>query len=76
MGFLKIMIFLHKQFAAETHPADGETLKVAVEREDFLELEGRTRMPFLSKKLGNILNLNKKKYKNITPILSPLLYRG
>ena len=59
---------LHKQLATETHAADGEMLQVAVQREEFLELRGRTRMPFLSKKLGNILNLNKQKYKNITPI--------
>jgi hypothetical protein len=32
---------LHKWMADETHPADGEILEVAVNREVFIKLRGR-----------------------------------
>jgi hypothetical protein len=41
---------LHKWFAAETQLADGEFLEVAVNREEFLKLRGRTPVPVISKR--------------------------
>jgi hypothetical protein len=43
---------LHKWLATETHLADGEFLEVAVNREEFLKLRGRTRIPVISKRDG------------------------
>jgi len=43
---------LHKRLAAETHLADGEFLKVAVNREEFLKLWRRTGIPVISKRGG------------------------
>jgi hypothetical protein len=53
MGFLNILMSLHTQLAAETHLADGEFLQVAVNREEFLKLRGRTQMPVVSKRDGH-----------------------
>jgi hypothetical protein len=52
MGFLKISMSLHTRLVAETHLADGEFLQVAVNREEFLKLRGRTRIPVVSKRNG------------------------
>jgi hypothetical protein len=38
--------------AAETHLADGEFLQVAVNREEFLKLRGRTQIPVIFKRDG------------------------
>jgi hypothetical protein len=38
------------RLAAETHLADGEFLQVAVNREEFLKLRGRTGIPVISKR--------------------------
>ena len=50
MGFLKISTSLNNRLAAETHPADGELLQVAVNMEEFLKLRGRTRIPVVSQR--------------------------
>jgi hypothetical protein len=52
MGFLKISTFLHTWLEAEKHLVDGEFLQVAVNREEFLKLRGRTRIPVISKTDG------------------------
>ena len=41
MGFLNISMFLHTRLATETHPADGQFLQVALNREEFLKLRRR-----------------------------------
>jgi len=46
---------LHIWLAAETHLADGELLQVAVNREEFLKLRGRIRIPVVSKRGGQYL---------------------
>jgi len=46
---------LHKRLAAETHLADGECLKVSLNREEFVKLLGRTGMPAISKRDGQCL---------------------
>jgi hypothetical protein len=38
--------------AAETHLADGEFLQVAVNREEYLKLQGRIGIPVISKRGG------------------------
>jgi len=43
---------LNNRLAAETYPADGELLQVAVKREEFLKLRGRTRIPVVAKRDG------------------------
>jgi len=55
MCFLELLMFLHIWLAAETHLADGELLQVAVNREEFLKLRGRSRMPVVSKRDGQPL---------------------
>ena len=60
IGFLKISTSLHKWLAVKTHLADGDCLKVSVNREGFLELLGRTRIPVISKKDGQYLKHEKK----------------
>ena len=40
---------LHMRLAAETQLANGEVLQVQVNRDEFLKLRGRTRMPVISK---------------------------
>jgi hypothetical protein len=47
MGFLKISTSLRTRLAAETDLADGEFLEVALNREEFLKLRGRTRIPVI-----------------------------
>jgi hypothetical protein len=49
---LTISLSWHKRLAAETHPADGELLQVAVKREEFPKLLGRTRIPVTAKRDG------------------------
>jgi len=41
-----------RRLAEETHLADGEVLQVAVNREKFLKLQGRTGLPVKSKRCG------------------------
>ena len=43
---------MNNRLAAETHPADGELLQVAVNREELLKLRGRTRIPVITKRNG------------------------
>ena len=52
MGALKVPPSWQKRLAAETHPADGEFLQVAVNREEFLKLLGRTRNLVTAKRDG------------------------
>jgi hypothetical protein len=52
MGFLKVLTSLNNWLAAETHPADGQLLQGAVNREEFLKLGRRTRIPVISKRAG------------------------
>jgi hypothetical protein len=52
MIFLKISKSLLIWLAAETHLVDGEFLHVAVNREEFLKLRGRTRTPVMPKTGG------------------------
>ena len=52
IGLLKILTSLHKWLAAETHLADGEFLEVAVNREEFLKLRRRTRVPVICNRDG------------------------
>jgi len=52
MSVLKISLSWHTRLAAETHSADGEFLQVAVNREEFLKLLGRTRIPATAKRDG------------------------
>jgi 5-keto 4-deoxyuronate isomerase len=51
-GFLKISLALHTRLAAVTHRAVGEFLHVAVNREEFLTLREGTRIPVVSKRVG------------------------
>jgi len=55
MGALKVPPSWQKRLAAETHPADGEFLQVAVNREEFLQV-AVNREEFL-KLLGRTRNL-------------------
>jgi len=41
--------YLHTWLAAETHLADGQLQKIAVNREEFLKLQGITGTPLVSK---------------------------
>jgi hypothetical protein len=41
---------LHERLAAETHPAAGEVLQVAVNREEFLKLQRTTGIPVISQR--------------------------
>jgi hypothetical protein len=50
MVFVKVSRTLHTRLVAATHTADGELLQVAVNREEFLKLQERTRVPVLSKR--------------------------
>jgi hypothetical protein len=43
---------VHTRLAAETHLADGEFLQVAANREEFVKLRGKTRIPVASKTDG------------------------
>ena len=43
---------MHQQLATETHLADGQSLQVAVNREEFLKLRGRPRIPAIYKTDG------------------------
>ena len=52
MGFLKISISVHMWLVAETTLADEEVLQTAGNREEFLKLRGRTRIPVISKRGG------------------------
>jgi hypothetical protein len=44
--------YLHNRLVAETHLADGEFLHVIENREEFMKLLGRTRIPVTSKRDG------------------------
>jgi hypothetical protein len=48
MGFLKTSPFFHTRLAGDMHPADGEFLQVALNREEFMKLRRRTRIPVIS----------------------------
>ena len=61
MGFLNISTPLLTWLAAETLLADGKFLQVAVNRETFLKLRGRTRLKIISKSAGSNFNLSKQK---------------
>jgi hypothetical protein len=50
MGVLKVSMSVQTRLAVETHLADGEFLQVAVNREEFLKLQARIRIPLLSKR--------------------------
>jgi len=52
---------LHTRLAAETHLADGQLHKIAVNREEFIKLQGRTGTPVVSKRDEQHLDLNKQK---------------
>jgi hypothetical protein len=52
MGFVKISTTVHTRLAADTHLADREFLRAAVNREEFLKLRGRTRISVISKRDG------------------------
>jgi hypothetical protein len=52
MGVQKISMSVHTRLAAETHLADGEFLQVAVNKEEFLKLREKTRIPVVSKRDG------------------------
>jgi hypothetical protein len=54
---------LHKWLAAETPPAGGEILEVAVNRAEFLKLRRRTRMPVMHKSEGQQQQCNLNKHK-------------
>jgi hypothetical protein len=55
---------VHTRLAAETHLADGEFLQVAVNREEFLKLRGRTRIPVVSKRDGRHFKTEYTEIKN------------
>jgi len=61
MDLLKVLTSLHTRSAAETHLVDGQFLQVATNREEFQKLRGKPRIPVISKRDRNILNLNKQK---------------
>jgi len=61
MGFLKISTSLRTRLAAERDLAEGEFLGVRLNREEFLKLRGRTRIPVISKIDGSTPNPNKRK---------------
>lgn len=61
---LKILTSLHKRLAAETHLADGEFLEVTVNREEFLKLRRRTRIPVISKRGGQHIKPGQTEMKN------------
>ena len=67
MALLKIRTSLHTRLAAETYPVDGRLLHVATNREEFLKLRGKPRIPVICKRDRNILNLNKRKLKIVHP---------
>jgi len=48
----------------ETHLVDGEFLEVAVNREEFLKLRERTRIPVISKRDGQQIKPGQKEIKN------------
>jgi hypothetical protein len=58
MGFVKVSASLHTWLAAVTHPADGELLQVAVNKEEFLKLRRITRIPVISKRDGRHFTAN------------------
>jgi hypothetical protein len=52
MGFLKTSPFFHTLLEGDMHPADGEIVHLAVNREEFVKLRGRTRIPVVSSNDG------------------------
>ena len=52
-GLQNISLSWHTRLATETHPADGEFLQVAVNREEFFKLLGRTRI-LVTAKIGGL----------------------
>jgi len=61
IGFLKILTSLHTRLATETCLVEGRFLHVATNREEFLKLRGKPRIPVMFKTDRNVLNLNKRK---------------
>ena len=50
MGLRKTSASLHTRLATEMHPAGELWQQVAVNRDEFLKLRGKTRMPLLFKR--------------------------
>ena len=73
IGLLKILTSFHKWLAAETHVADGEFLEVAVNREEFLKLRGRTRIPVISRREDQHFKPGQTEMKNSASRWSLLL---
>jgi hypothetical protein len=65
MGFLKTSPIFHTRLAGDMHPADGEILQVALNREEFLKLRGRTRTPVVSSSEGQQFKPEQREMKKI-----------
>jgi len=63
VGFLKISTCFRTKLAADTHPADGEFLQAAVNKEEFLKFRERTEMPILFKRDGQHFKPEKTEIK-------------
>jgi len=59
-----LLKILHKWLEAETHLADGEFLEVAVKRKEFVKLQGRNRIPVISKRDGQHIKPGQTEMKN------------
>jgi hypothetical protein len=65
MGVLKVLTFLHKWLAAETHLADGEFFVSSSKQEGVSKITRKNlNTGNIQKRLANILNLNKHKLNN------------
>ena len=61
---LKISTSLQTWLASETHLVDGEALRVAVNRERFVKLQGSTWIAVISKRNGGHFKLERTEINN------------